>query len=86
MLFALDFIAQEPDERLADLLRVVFGATLVSYSNYSYEPSLGTRAAAGKPPVEEADVADALGAKLAEICADVEWWQEQVGSAPVMHR
>jgi DNA modification methylase len=87
VLFALDFIAQEPDEQVADVLRVALGATLVSYSNYSYEPSLSSRQAAGKPPVEEADVAGALAAKLEEVCADVEWWHQQAGShdCPQVH-
>jgi hypothetical protein len=81
VLFALGFIGEQPDEPTADFLRVALGATMVGYSNYSYEPSLGRRVAAGKEPILEADVAGILRAKLQAMCDDVEQWQESLGPA-----
>lgn len=66
-----DFINDVADGDLRDLFRVAFGATMVSYSNYSYEPSLGSRAAAGKPDIEDADVAQVMRDKLLEMHADL---------------
>ena len=45
VLACLDFVADEKTGWLNDLFRVALGAVMVSFSNYSYEPSLGTRAA-----------------------------------------
>jgi hypothetical protein len=44
---------------------------MVSFSNYTYEPSLGSRPAAGKPLIEDADVAVALLSKLGDIYQDL---------------
>ena len=46
----LDFIANL-ERRIADSFRLAFAATMVNYSNYSYEPSLGRKAAVGRPDV-----------------------------------
>jgi len=78
VLFALDFIGGEKSPVVADLLRVALGGTMVGFSNYSYEPSLGRRVAAGKQPILEADVAAVLRTKLGAMCRDVEWWQRHV--------
>ncbi|MBM3956994.1 MAG: site-specific DNA-methyltransferase [Gemmatimonadetes bacterium] len=82
VLFAMDFIADVPDKPTADFLRVALGATMVGYSNYSYEPSLGRRVCAGKEPILEADVAAVLRAKLEAMCDDVEHWQASAVVAP----
>lgn len=58
---------------LYDVFRVAFASTMVSYSNYSYEPSLGSRPASGKPLVDDADVAGAIATKLKEIYNDIVW-------------
>ena len=34
-------------------------ATMVNYSNYSYEPSLGRKVTVGRPDVDDYDVAEA---------------------------
>ncbi|MEN8182278.1 MAG: DNA methyltransferase [Myxococcota bacterium] len=75
VLFVTDFIERLAREEplLADLFRVAFGATLVSYSNYSYEPSLGRRVAAGRPEVLDFDVGASLASKLREMEEDVRW-------------
>ena len=48
-----DFIAGLEEGLLQDLFRVAFGATMITYSNYSYEPSLGRRSTAGKADIED---------------------------------
>lgn len=58
---------------VADLGRIALGAVLVGVSNYSYEPSLSSRPGAGKPLLEDADVASIVNEKLEEILADVRW-------------
>ena len=70
-----DFIAHETTEWVTDLFQVAFGAVMVSFSNYSYEPSLGTRAGAGKPNVERADVFSIVQRKLREMHADIVTFQ-----------
>ncbi len=57
---------------VADLFKVAFGSVMVSFSNYTYEPSLSTRPGAGKPLIEEADVHGAVLAKLRIMRADTE--------------
>ena len=51
---------------------------MVSISNYSYEPSLGSRPAAGKPLVEDAEVAQVLLSKLRTMRADIAWMQKEM--------
>jgi SAM-dependent methyltransferase len=75
VLHALDFINAVASTAIADLYRVAFGAVMVSFSNYSYEPSLGSRPAAGKPLIEEADVYDILHAKLRQMRTDIAYMQ-----------
>lgn len=75
VLHALAFMRGISDPDIADLFRIAFGAVIVSVSNYSYEPSLGSRPAAGKPLVEEADVAAVLTRKLRQMRTDIAWLQ-----------
>ena len=51
---------------------------MVSYSNYSYEPSLGTRSAAGKNDIEDFSVLDIIVEKLDKIALDVTWFSEKI--------
>lgn len=67
---ALTFIHAVQDDVLRDCLLVAFGAVMVSFSNYSYEPSLGSRPGCGKPLIEQADVCGAVLAKLREMILD----------------
>ena len=71
VLACLDFIREETAGWVRELFQLALGSVMVSFSNYSYEPSLGTRAAAGKPNVEQADVHDALMRKLRDIQDDI---------------
>lgn len=73
VLLALDFVSGIRDAGIADLFRLAFAATMVEYSNYSYEPSLGRRAAVGRPEVTDYPVAETWIAKLTEMGIDIAW-------------
>lgn len=75
---ALGFINKIESEVIADLFRVAFGGVMVSFSNYSYEPSLGSRPAVGKPLIENANVGQILLNKLVQMRADINWMQEEM--------
>jgi excisionase family DNA binding protein len=75
VLLALDFVQGPNRPWIRDLFRVALGSVMVSFSNYSYEPSLGTRLAAGKPNIEEADVARTIVEKLEEFIEDISFFQ-----------
>jgi hypothetical protein len=75
VLHALGFIKSIASEAIANLYRTAFGAVMVGFSNYSYEPSLGSRPAAGKPLVEEADVYGILCTKLQQMRTDIAYVQ-----------
>ena len=74
VLFALDFMATQ-EATVAALFRLAFAATMVGYSNYSYEPSLGRKASAGRPEVEDDDVAGAIAAKVRQMADDAAWYR-----------
>ena len=78
VLACMDFISQERSDWVRDLLQVAFGAVMVSFSNYSYEPSLGTRGGAGKPTIEHADVFGIVRRKLREMHEDIVTFQSWV--------
>ena len=70
VLFTLDYMDDLPP-RIKDIFRVAFASVMVEFSNYSYEPSLGTRPGAGKPLVDDADVGRTVGGKLRDMSADI---------------
>lgn len=74
VLLALDFIADCPP-LIADIYRLAFAATMVQYSNYSYEPSLGRKVTVGRPEVHDCDVAETINCKVRQIAADVAWYR-----------
>lgn len=78
----LDFVERIPHREIADLFRVAFGSVMVSFSNYTYEPSLGSRPGAGKPLIEKADVRPIILGKLSQMVSDIRWIKERVGSPP----
>jgi hypothetical protein len=86
VLVAWDFVATMPDARIRDLFRLAFAATMVRYSNYSYEPSLGRRASAGKEDVVDFPVGETIGAKLTEMAEDIAWFKAALpaGSRPTV--
>jgi SAM-dependent methyltransferase len=75
VLIVRDFLArlEAASSDLRDVFRIAFGATLVSYSNYSYEPSLGRRASAGREGIRDFPVGEAVRDKLGEIAHDLRW-------------
>jgi DNA modification methylase len=66
-----DFIQTIPDTQVRELFLVAFAATMVRYSNYSYEPSLGRRASAGKEDIHDFPVAQTIIDKLTEMAEDI---------------
>ena len=78
-LYALGWAAALP-ETDRTLFRAALGATMVSYSNYSYEPSLSSRPGAGKPVIENASVVVPVCRKLDEMLEDIDWAQAKFGT------
>ena len=78
VLLLQDFIAGQTNEFINKVLKVALGAVMVSFSNYSYEPSLSTRSAAGKDDVEYIDVVRVFRDKLREIEADIGFLQRHM--------
>ena len=79
VLSASDFTATL-EVSIANLFRLAFAATMVGYSNYSYEPSLGRKASVGRPEVEDDDVAGAIAAKLSQMADDAAWYRPERAS------
>ncbi len=71
VLSCLDFIRDETTGWISDIFRLSLGSVMVGFSNYSYEPSLGTRAGAGRPNIEQADVSGVMRQKLRDIHEDI---------------
>ncbi len=70
----MDFIGMQEGRQVADAFRLAFASLMVGFSNYSYEPSLGRRAAAGRPDVADFDVAGAVAAKVNLMADDMDWY------------
>ncbi len=83
VLHALAFISKINDDCVRRLFQVAFGSVMVSFSNYTYEPSLSSRPGAGKPLIEDADVAATLLEKLQHMRTDIEWLRSEAnGTRP----
>lgn len=78
VLFTLDFTETLTGE-VRDLFRLAFASVMVSFSNYTYEPSLGSRPGAGKPLLKNAPVVEVVATKLEAMLDDVRWLREQPG-------
>ena len=76
VLLALDFM-ETLEAPTAAFFRLAFAATMVGYSNYSYEPSLGRKASVGRPEVQDDDVAGAIAAKLQQMAEDAAWYRRE---------
>ena len=77
VLLMLDFVGRQSGDRVVDLLRLAFASTMVEYSNYSYEPSLGRRSAVGRAGVEDHPVAACIARKLEDMAEDAEWYRRR---------
>lgn len=75
VLYALDYIGGIENNTLRDIFRLGLGSVMVSFSNYSYEPSLTRRAAVDKPNIEDANVGLSVSAKLHLMLEDIGWVQ-----------
>ena len=75
VLLVFDFVATQ-EAPIDTLFNLAFAATMVGYSNYSYEPSLGRKASVGRPEVEDGDVAGAVAAKLRQMADDAAWYRD----------
>ena len=74
VLLAFDSIETQ-EAPIAALFRLAFAATMVGYSNYSYEPSLGRKASVGRPEVNDSDVAGVIAGKLRQMADDAAWYR-----------
>ncbi|HET9184284.1 MAG TPA: DNA methyltransferase [Candidatus Angelobacter sp.] len=75
VLYALDFIEGIENRTIKDIFRLGLGSVMISFSNYSYEPSLTRRSAVNKPNIEDANVGLSLSAKLRLMLEDIGWTQ-----------
>lgn len=78
-----DFIGTIDNPKLQDLFKLAFASTMVRYSNYSYEPSLGRRASAGKPEIQDFPVGQLISEKLMEMAEDISWFREALPTKSV---
>jgi hypothetical protein len=78
VLFALDYISQIPVPIIRDVFRLALGSIMVSFSNYSYEPSLTRRCALDKEPITDADVRAKLSDKLKLMAEDIAWLRHEL--------
>jgi len=83
VLILMDFIETIEDRTIADLFKLAFTSTMVKYSNYSYEPSLGTRRGSGKSDIEDYDVSAVTIQKLLEFLKDIAWIKKTVSNQRV---
>ncbi len=73
-----DFINTIKDDGLRDLFRLAFASTMIVYSNYSYEPSLGRRVSAGKKEILDFPVAETITQKLRDMEKDSTWFRTRL--------
>ena len=78
VLIFFDYVETIGDKHIQDLFRLAFASTMIRYSNYSYEPSLGRRASAGKPEIQDFPVGQTISLKLREILEDIIWLKEHL--------
>lgn len=76
VLIVLDFIDSIENELIKNLFRLAFASTMVTYSNYSYEPSLGRRTHAGKGSIDDCPVEQVICKKLNEMVEDIIWFKK----------
>jgi len=80
VLILMDFIQTIEDQSISDLFKLAFTSTMVKYSNYSYEPSLGTRRGSGKSDIEDCDVREVIMEKLLEFLKDIAWIKKSLSN------
>lgn len=78
-----DFIDNIMDIKIQDLFKLAFASTMIRYSNYSYEPSLGRRVSSGKEEILDFPVIGTILHKLNEMAKDIIWFQGQMRDKPI---
>lgn len=86
VLILQDFIESVANDNLRDLFKLAFASTMVSYSNYSYEPSLGRRVSAGKAEINDFPVIQSVVNKLREMAEDITWVQTRLADSKINAR
>lgn len=81
VLYALDFIRRIKHPTLKEIFLLGLGSVMISFSNYSYEPSLTRRSAVDKPEIVDANVGRSVSAKLRLMLEDVAWVQNHMKSS-----
>ncbi|MGD9579698.1 MAG: site-specific DNA-methyltransferase, partial [Syntrophorhabdus sp.] len=76
VLIILDYLQNIKNMEVRDLFRLAFGAIMVSFSNYSYEPSLGRRESSGKQSIFDAPVEAIFAAKIRDMTSDIKEFEE----------
>jgi hypothetical protein len=82
VLKALRFINRLRVPPIRDLFSLAFGSVMVNVSNYSYEPSLSSRPASGKPTQDDAPVTESIVTKLLAMKSDVAWFRQELEGLP----
>ncbi len=77
VLHTLDYIEELPPS-LRDIFKVALGSVLVGFSNYTYEPSLGSRPGAGKSLINSAPVGEIVSKKLGQMVEDIALLQQEL--------
>jgi DNA modification methylase len=77
----LSFLSTISDPAIAALFKLAFGAVMVQFSNYTYEPSLCSRPGAGKALIHDAPVHTMLLNKLRSMTDDVIELQDEVSDS-----
>lgn len=75
-LIVIDYLSNIKNREVRDLFRLAFGTVMVSFSNYSYEPSLGRRESSGKENILDAPVEHILAAKIRDMSSDIKEFEE----------
>jgi DNA modification methylase len=76
VLIFFDFLPNINNLEIRDLFKLAFGAVMVGFSNYSYEPSLGRKASSGRPDVLDAEVQEIIADKIKTMISDIEEFDE----------
>ena len=82
VLIMQDFLPKIGDSLVRDVFRLAFASTMVTYSNYSYEPSLGRRVSSGKSEIEDFAVGEKIATKVQEIIEDLSWLKQNLKHSP----
>jgi hypothetical protein len=75
-LIVVDYFSNIKSLEIRDLFRLAFGTVMVSFSNYSYEPSLGRRESSGKENILDAPVEQILAAKIRDMSSDIKEFED----------